>query len=180
MMYLMPWLARSLGLSQEVAGVLDGRYDRYDRRRRRLGQVLGRCGRNVQRDRQVLAERAASAWNLSPYRSTGRSGGPIRPSGLPRVLWDRFPKFVIDSCDLASVQFLFGPARAKELGALPRACARRCSPVAFVCIGLETDFARSAGPREPSERFDFPDSPGASHRRDACVIALLLFSWLAG
>lgn len=130
MMYLMPWLARSLGLSQEVAGAWMGGTIDTTRRRRRLGQVLGRCGRNVQRDRQVLAERAARRGGfrhidllVAQGDQSGRAAYRARAVGPFPEVRDRI------RADLASVQFLSGAgARPKSWALWPRACARRCSP----------------------------------------------------
>jgi uncharacterized membrane protein YadS len=69
----------------------------------------------------------------------GRQGG-TRPSA--RVIWDRFPKFVIGFM-VASLVFSFvlsGPIVA-DTGALIRGLRTWWFALAFVCIGLETRFA---------------------------------------
>ena len=97
----------------------------------------------------------------------------------PRVLWDRFPKFVVGFM-LASLIFstCFDMGQAKALGSLAKGLREVMFSVAFVCIGLETDF-----------RYIFK----AENRRYIAtfliaqcfniivtlIVAWLLFGWLA-
>jgi uncharacterized membrane protein YadS len=68
----------------------------------------------------------------------------LRPSAS--VIWDRFPKFVIGFM-LASVvfSFLLEPATAKGLSGAAKALRETLFSVAFVAIGLETDFRKVFG-----------------------------------
>ena len=179
MMYLMPWLARSLGLSQEVAGAwMGGTIDTTGAvvaSGKFLGDVAETYSVIVKSSQNVLLGVAAFA--ISIYWSLRGTNQAERPTA--RVLWDRFPKFVIGFV-LTSLLFSFclEPARAKELGALAKGVREALFSVAFVCIGLETDF-----------RYIFK----AENRRYIAtfliaqcfnivvtlIVAWLLFGWLA-
>jgi uncharacterized membrane protein YadS len=57
------------------------------------------------------------------------------------VIWDRFPKFVLGFLAASLVFSLVMPAdTAKELGGLAKGLREALFSIAFVCIGLETDF----------------------------------------
>ena len=58
-----------------------------------------------------------------------------------RLLWDRFPKFVLGFI-VASLVFslFFSPEEAKSLGKISKGFSNTLFSVAFVCIGLETNF----------------------------------------
>ena len=81
-----------------------------------------------------------AAFVISIYWSFKGSNSEIRPSGS--VLWERFPKFVLGFL-LASLvfSFAFAPDVAKQLSGVANKGAREILfSLAFVCIGLETDF----------------------------------------
>jgi len=120
MMYIMPYLAQLLGLTQEVAGAW-------------LGGTI-----------DTTALLGVAAFAISIYWSLKGSNKEIRPSAS--VLWDRFPKFVIGFM-LASVVFSFmlEPATAKGLSGAAKALRETLFSVAFVAIGLETDFRKVFG-----------------------------------
>ena len=119
-----------------------------------------------------------AAFIISIYWSVrGTSNTELKPT--PRVLWDRFPKFVVGFM-LASLIFstCFDMGQAKALGSLAKGLREVMFSVAFVCIGLETDF-----------RYIFK----AENRRYIAtfliaqcfnivvtlIVAWLLFGWLA-
>ena len=106
-----------------------------------------------------------AAFAISIYWSLRGTNQAERPTA--RVLWDRFPKFVIGFV-LTSLLFSFclEPARAKELGA-------------FVCIGLETDFKILLG-RENRRSVSTFLIAQSFNIVVTLVMALLLFGWLAG
>ena len=173
MMYLMPWLARSLGLSQEVAGAwMGGTIDTTGAvvaSGKFLGDVAETYSVIVKSSQNVLLGVAAFA--ISIYWSLRGTNQAERPTA--RVLWDRFPKFVIGFV-LTSLLFSFclEPARAKELG-------EALFSVAFVCIGLETDFKILLG-RENRRSVSTFLIAQSFNIVVTLVMALLLFGWLAG
>ena len=180
MMYLMPWLARSLGLSQEVAGAwMGGTIDTTGAvvaSGKFLGDVAETYSVIVKSSQNVLLGVAAFA--ISIYWSLRGTNQAERPTA--RVLWDRFPKFVIGFV-LTSLLFSFclEPARAKELGALAKGVREALFSVAFVCIGLETDFKILLG-RENRRSISTFLIAQSFNIVVTLVMALLLFGWLAG
>ena len=180
MMYLMPWLARSLGLSQEVAGAwMGGTIDTTGAvvaSGKFLGDVAETYSVIVKSSQNVLLGVAAFA--ISIYWSLRGTNQAERPTA--RVLWDRFPKFVIGFV-LTSLLFSFclEPARAKELGALAKGVREALFSVAFVCIGLETDFKILLG-RENRRSVSTFLIAQSFNIVVTLVMALLLFGWLAG
>ena len=179
MMYLMPLLARWLGLSQEVAGAwMGGTIDTTGAvvaSGKFLGEVAETYSVIIKSSQNVLL--GVAAFVISIYWSLRGTNQAERPT--PRVLWDRFPKFVVGFV-LASLifSFLLTPEQAKSLGSLAKGMREVMFSLAFVCIGLETDF-----------RFLFK----AENRRYittflvaqgfnivvTLVMASLLFGWLA-
>lgn len=179
MMYLMPLLAKWMGLSQEVAGAwLGGTIDTTGAvvaSGKFLGEVAETYSVIIKSSQNVLL--GVAAFIISIYWSLRGTNRTERPT--PRVLWDRFPKFVVGFV-LASLvfSFCFPAEQAKALGSLAKGMREVMFSVAFVCIGLETDF-----------RFIFK----AENRRNistfliaqgfnivvTLVMAVLLFGWLA-
>ena len=180
MMYLMPWLARLLGLSQEVAGAwMGGTIDTTGAvvaSGKFLGDVAETYSVIVKSSQNVLLGVAAFA--ISIYWSLRGTNQAERPTA--RVLWDRFPKFVIGFV-LTSLLFSFclEPARAKHLGALAKGVREALFSVAFVCIGLETDFKILLG-RENRRSVSTFLIAQSFNIVVTLVMALLLFDWLAG
>ena len=180
MMYLMPWLARSLGLSQEVAGAwMGGTIDTTGAvvaSGKFLGDVAETYSVIVKSSQNVLLGVAAFA--ISIYWSLRGTNQAERPTA--RVLWDRFPKFVIGFV-LTSLLFSFclEPTRAKEMGALAKGVREALFSVAFVCIGLETDFKILLG-RENRRSVSTFLIAQSFNIVVTLVMALLLFGWLAG
>ena len=180
MMYLMPYLAKLMGLSQEVAGAwLGGTIDTTGAvvaAGKFLGETAETYSVIIKSSQNVLL--GVAAFIISIYWSVrGTSNTELKPT--PRVLWDRFPKFVVGFM-LASLIFstCFDMGQAKALGSLAKGLREVMFSVAFVCIGLETDF-----------RYIFK----AENRRYIAtfliaqcfnivvtlIVAWLLFGWLA-
>ena len=180
MMYLMPYLAKLMGLSQEVAGAwLGGTIDTTGAvvaAGKFLGETAETYSVIIKSSQNVLL--GVAAFIISIYGSVrGTSNTELKPT--PRVLWDRFPKFVVGFM-LASLIFstCFDMGQAKALGSLAKGLREVMFSVAFVCIGLETDF-----------RYIFK----AENRRYIAtfliaqcfnivvtlIVAWLLFGWLA-
>lgn len=142
MMYVMPLLARWLGLSQEVGGAwLGGTIDTTGAvvaAGKFLGDTAEKYSVIIKSSQNVLL--GVAAFFISLYWSLrGTSNEELKPT--PRVLWDRFPKFVVGFV-LASLIFslCFDVEQAKSLGKLAKGLREVMFSVAFVCIGLETDF----------------------------------------
>ncbi len=146
MMYIMPYLAQLLGLSQEVAGAwLGGTIDTTGAvvaAGKFLGDVAESQSVIIKSSQNVLLGVAAFA--ISIYWSFKGTNKEIKPT--PSVLWERFPKFVLGFI-LASMvfSFLLEPATAKSLGGAAKALRETLFSVAFVAIGLETDFRKVFG-----------------------------------
>ncbi len=143
MMYLMPFLAKLLGLSPEVAGAwLGGTIDTTGAvvaSGKFLGDVAEKYSVIIKSSQNVLLGVAAFAISLYwSYRGTNKD---IKPSAS--VLWERFPKFVLGFI-LASLvfSFMFEPNYAKDLGKIAKGLRETLFSIAFVSIGLETDFKK--------------------------------------
>ena len=145
MMYLMPWLANLMGLSPEVAGAWMGGTIDTTGAVVAAGKFLGETGETysviIKSAQNVLLGVAAFAISIYwSYKGTNKTSGTRQHPTLG-VLWERFPKFVIGFL-LASLVFstAFGPAEAKVLGSTAKGLREMLFSLAFVCIGLETDF----------------------------------------
>lgn len=141
MMYLMPLLAKWMGLSQEVAGAwLGGTIDTTGAvvaSGKFLGETAEAYSVIIKSSQNVLLGIAAFA--ISIYWSLRGTNKTERPT--PRVIWDRFPKFVVGFV-LASLvfSFLLPIEQAKAAGSLAKGLREAMFSLAFICIGLETDF----------------------------------------
>ena len=142
MMYLMPWLAVKLGLSQEVAGAwLGGTIDTTGAvvaAGKFLGDTAETYSVIIKSAQNVLLGVAALA--ISIYWSyRGTNNNDLKPSA--GILWERFPKFVIGFA-LASLvfSFLIPAGEVKLLTSTAKGLREMMFSLAFVCIGLETDF----------------------------------------
>ena len=144
MMYLMPWLARSFGLSQEVAGAwMGGTIDTTGAvvaSGKFLGDVAETYSVIVKSSQNVLL--GLAAFVISLYWSYRGREGQEKPSA--GVIWDRFPKFVVGFVAVSLLFSLFFDGGAGTPDAMVRGTAKNFSntlfSIAFVCIGLETDF----------------------------------------
>lgn len=142
MMVLLPWVARLLGLPDAVAGAwMGGTLDT-------TGSVVAagglisetamKTGVIVKFSQNVLIGFAAFA--LALWWTVGRRGAAApadRPSA--RVIWDRFPKFVLGFL-AASVLFSFvvDPATVKATKSALSGLRTAFFALAFASIGLET------------------------------------------
>ncbi len=142
MMYLMPWLAELLGLSEEVAGAwLGGTIDTtgaVTASGTMLGETAAQTAIIVKSSQNVLLGVAAFIISLMwTYQGKQREEKPTLG-----VIWDRFPKFVVGFI-LASLvfSFLLDVESAKAVGKITKGFANTLFGIAFVCIGLETRFA---------------------------------------
>lgn len=142
MMYLMPYLVKWIGLNEVVGGAwLGGTIDTTAAvvaSGKFLGETAEKYSVIIKSAQNVLL--GVAAFVISIYWSFKGTNADIRPSGS--VLWERFPKFVIGFL-LASLifSFAFAPDAAKQLSGVANKGAREILfSLAFVCIGLETDF----------------------------------------
>ena len=142
MMYLLPWLAQLIGLSQEVAGAwLGGTIDTTAAvvaSGKFIGETAEKYSVIIKSAQNVLLGVAAFA--ISIYWSYKGTNSDIRPSGS--VLWERFPKFVLGFMAASLVfSFAFDLETGKALSKVANKGARELLfSLAFVSIGLETDF----------------------------------------
>lgn len=141
MMYLMPWLASIMGLSEEVAGAwLGGTIDTTGAvaaSGTMLGETAAQTAIIVKSSQNVLL--GVAAFMISLFWSYRGQNKEERPTG--KVIWDRFPKFVLGFI-IASLVFSFcmPMETAKAVGGVTKGLSNTLFSVAFVCIGLETRF----------------------------------------
>ena len=141
MMYFMPYLAKWMGLTPEVAGAWMGGTIDTTGAVVASGSVLGETAEKysviVKFSQNVLLGLAAFA--ISIYWSY--KGKDHREKPTAGLLWERFPKFVLGFV-LASLIFSFAMPleTAKSVGAVIKNLQGTFFAIAFVCIGLETRF----------------------------------------
>jgi uncharacterized integral membrane protein (TIGR00698 family) len=140
MMVLMPWAIRTLGIPDAVGGAwLGGTLDTSGSvvaAGALVSETAVKTGVIVKFSQNVLLGVAAFALSVWWTFRKGKAGGE-RPSG--RVIWDRFPKFVLGFV-VASLVFSFGldaGTVAATKGTL-KVLQTTWFALAFVCIGLET------------------------------------------
>ncbi len=141
MMYIMPFLARWIGLSEEVAGAwLGGTIDTTGAvvaSGKFLGETAEKYSVIIKSAQNVLL--GIAAFFISIYWSLKQTNDEIKPT--PAILWERFPKFVIGFIIASLVfSFLLSPDNAKDLGKIAKGLRETIFSIAFVSIGLETDF----------------------------------------
>ena len=154
MMVIMPHIVREFGIPDIVGGAwLGGTLD-TSASVVAAGEMLSEPARNagvvVKLSQNVLIGVAAfvlTIWWTLRGSSTGAasSGGGTRPSA--RVIWDRFPKFVLGFIAVSFVfSFLVDSARIAETKGLLTGLRTLWFALAFVSIGLETRFDDLFGP----------------------------------
>ena len=141
-MYLLTFLAKWMGWSEAVAGTwLGGTIDTTAAvvaSGKFIGETAEQYSVIIKSAQNVLL--GVAAFVISIYWSYRGTNTDIRPSGS--VLWDRFPKFVLGFLVASLVfSFAFDGQVGKELSGIANKGARGLLfSLAFVCIGLETDF----------------------------------------
>ncbi len=104
-----------------------------------LGDIAEKYSVIIKSSQNVLLGIAAFA--ISIYWSFKGTNKDIKPSAS--VLWERFPKFVLGFVVASLVfSFLFEPNYAKDLSKIAKGLRETLFSIAFVSIGLETDFKR--------------------------------------
>lgn len=156
MMYLLPWLSNLMGLSPDVAGAwLGGTIDTTGAvaaAGTMLGEQAAQTAIIVKSSQNVLLGIAAFLIALYwTYKGEERQEKPTL-----KIIWDRFPKFVVGFI-LASLVFsiFFSIESAKEVGKITKGFSNTLFSIAFVCIGLETRFKEifSKENRQPAKAF---------------------------
>lgn len=145
MMYLLPWLGNLMGLAPEVTGAwLGGTIDTTGAVAAAgtladggHGDVAAQTAVIVKSSQNVLLGVAAFVISLMwSYQGKNQQKKPTA-----KVIWDRFPKFVLGFI-LASLvfSFCFDTETAKAVGKVTKGFQNTMFSIAFVCIGLETRF----------------------------------------
>lgn len=145
MMYILPWLGNLMGLSPEVTGAwLGGTIDTTGAvaaagtlADKGTGDIAAQTAVIVKSSQNVLLGVAAFVISLMwSYQGKNHEKKPTA-----RVIWDRFPKFVLGFI-LASLvfSFCFDADTAKAVGKVTKGFQNTLFSIAFVCIGLETRF----------------------------------------
>lgn len=146
MMLLMPWAARSLGLGEAAAGAwLGGTLDTTGSvlaATEMLGETASKTGAVVKLSQNVLIGIAALAislwWTARGRAEQGRDASTPRL----RLLWDRFPKFVLGFLAASVVfSFLLSADAVKAADKPLKGLREIWFAAAFVSIGLETRLA---------------------------------------
>lgn len=174
MMYLLPYLAKWMGLSEEIAGAwLGGTIDTTAAvvaSGKFIGETAEQYSVIIKSAQNVLLGVAAFA--ISIYWSYKGTNSDIRPTGS--VLWERFPKFVLGFLIASLVfSFAFDAETGKELSSVANKGARGLLfSLAFVCIGLETDFRYIFKKENAKYIWSFLTAQGFN------IILTLLVAWL--
>jgi uncharacterized integral membrane protein (TIGR00698 family) len=167
MMIFLPIIAKWMGLSDVVTGAwLGGTIDTTGAVVA-AGTIAGETGLKyatiVKFSQNVLLGLAAFAISIFwAYRNRGANEkGHHVPA---RIIWDRFPKFVLGFI-LASVVFSFilSPETAKDSGKVIKSFSTFWFNLAFISIGLETRFRRLQTHGEQKTLLQLPDSPDLQH-----------------
>lgn len=174
MMYLLPYLAKWMGLGEEVAGAwLGGTIDTTAAvvaSGKFIGETAEQYSVIIKSAQNVLL--GVAAFIISIYWSYKGSNSDIRPSGS--VLWERFPKFVLGFLIASLVfSFVFDAETGKELSRVANKGARGLLfSLAFVCIGLETDFRYIFKKENAKYIWSFLTAQGFN------ILITLLIAWL--
>lgn len=140
MMLVMPWAIRTLGIPDVVGGAwLGGTLDTSGSvvaAGALVSEAAVKTGVIVKFSQNVLLGVAAFGLSVWWTFRKGKQEGE-RPSG--RVIWDRFPKFVLGFVAASFVfSFALDPATVTATKGTLKALQTMWFALAFVCIGLET------------------------------------------
>jgi uncharacterized membrane protein YadS len=144
MMVLMPWIVRSAGMPDVVAGAwLGGTLDTSGSvvaAGNLISESAMKAGVIVKFSQNVLIGVAAFALSIWwAMRSQGNDPNAERVTA--RVIWDRFPKFVLGFMAVSLVfSFLLAPETASAAKPALDGFRNFWFAMAFVSIGLETHF----------------------------------------
>lgn len=168
MMYLLPWIANLIGLGPEVAGAwIGGTIDTTG--------AVGAAGSMVRDASGADPDAATTAANTAIIVKSSqnvllglaafiislmwtRQGKNLEERPSAKVIWDRFPKFVVGFI-LASLVFsliaFFDPDMVKEVKGVTKGFQNTLFSIAFVCIGLETRFKEIFGKENRKPLYTF-------------------------
>ena len=160
MMIGMPYIAEALGLSQEVTGAwLGGSIDTSGAvvaSGTLVGETALKISTIVKFSQNVLLGIAAFAISVYWTYSQNKKPGMVEEKPGLKVIWDRFPKFVLGFAG-ASILFSFflDAALVKQVGGSLKNIQSLWFVLAFTSIGLETNFSDmlKAGNRRPMYAF---------------------------
>ncbi len=143
MMIFMPLLARWIGLTPEVTGAwIGGTIDTTGAvvaGGTIAGDIALKFSTIIKFSQNVLL--GVAAFIISIYWSYRQSGNNASEKPSLRLIWDRFPKFVLGFIFTSLIfSFLINPEIAKEAGKTIKNYQGLWFNLAFVCIGLETRF----------------------------------------
>ncbi len=144
MMVLMPALSKWMGLTDMVAGAWMGGTIDTTGAVVAAGTIAGETGLKyatiVKFSQNVLL--GVAAFLISVYWAYRNRGSGEKGKVSFRVIWERFPKFVLGFI-LASLvfSFLLNPETAAGSGKVMKSFANFWFNLAFISIGLETRFA---------------------------------------
>jgi len=174
MMILMPWAVRAFDIPELVGGAWIGGTIDTSGAVVAAGELISEPAMNaaviVKFSQNAMLGLAAFAlsvwWTIREGADTG-----VRPSA--RIIWDRFPKFVLGFL-LASVLFSFvlSGEIVAETGGLIRGLRTWWFALAFVCIGLETRFKDLIAMEEGRPAYAFLSAQVLN------VIWTLVIAWL--
>ncbi len=174
MMILMPWAVRAFEIPELVGGAWVGGTIDTSGAVVAAGELISESAMNAavivkfsQNAMLGVAAFALSVW------WTMRQGGTSGQTVSLRIIWDRFPKFVIGFV-LASVIFSFvlSEAIVTDTGSLIRSLRTWWFALAFVCIGLETRFRDIVSMDEGRPAYAFLIAQGLN------VVWTLIVAWL--
>ena len=143
MMIFMPYIAKWIGLTQEVTGAwLGGTIDTTSAvvaSGTIVGDIALKYATIIKFSQNVLL--GLAAFIISIYWTYAKKAPSDVEKPTLRIIWDRFPKFVLGFI-LASLFFSFfiAPETAASLVKPIKAYQGFWFSLAFVCIGLETRF----------------------------------------
>ncbi len=142
MMILMPYLAKWMGLSQEVAGAWIGGTIDTTGAVVATGTIIGETAQKyaviIKSAQNVLL--GGAAFLISIYW-TWKGKGETSEKPSARLIWDRFPKFVLGFVAASMLfSFILTADTIKQVGDSLKGYQSIWFSIAFVCIGLETRF----------------------------------------
>lgn len=143
MMIFMPLLAKWMGLPDEVTGAwLGGTIDTTGAvvaGGTIAGDIALKFSTIIKFSQNVLL--GVAAFLISIYWSYRNPGDVIAEKPSLKLIWDRFPKFVLGFIITSLVfSFLIDQETAKAAGSTIKSYQSLWFNLAFVCIGLETRF----------------------------------------
>lgn len=174
MMILQPWIIRTMGISDVVGGAwLGGTLDTTGSvvaAGSMISEVAMKVGTIVKFSQNVLLGLAAfvlSVW----WTMRDSKAGVEKPTA--KVIWDRFPKFVLGFM-LASLVFSFiiAPDIAKSVKGSVTGLRNAWFAMAFVSIGLETKFGELTSMEEGRPFFAFLGAQAMN------IVWTLALAWL--